>query len=64
MGFRRVLRSDFHHLHIDERVISDDMPETTFDHIMKYINTHGVPAAVYNVAGGNRGVAVPHTRAN
>jgi LacI family transcriptional regulator len=58
MGFRRVLRADFPHLRIDERVISDDVPETTYEHIMKYIEAHGAPAAVYNVAGANRGVAM------
>ena len=58
MGFRRVLRSDFPHLKIDDRVISDDVPETTFEHIMKYIEANGPPAAVYNVAGANRGVAM------
>lgn len=58
MGFRRVLRSDFQHLKIDDRLISDDMPETTFEQINSYIETNGAPAAVYNVAGGNRGVAM------
>jgi len=57
MGFRRVLRADFPHLKIDERVISDDVPETTYEHIARYIEAHGLPAAVYNVAGANRGVA-------
>lgn len=58
MGFRRVLRSDFPHLKIDDRVISDDVPETTFEHILKYIEANGPPAAVYNIAGANRGVAM------
>jgi LacI family transcriptional regulator, galactose operon repressor len=58
MGFRRVLRSDFPHLRIDDRVVSDDVPETTFEYIAKYIEGSGVPAAVYNVAGANRGVAM------
>lgn len=58
MGFRRVLRSDFQHLKIEDRLISDDMPETTFEQIKSYIDTNGAPAAVYNVAGGNRGVAM------
>lgn len=58
MGFRRVLRSDFPHLKIDDRLVSDDVPETTFEHIMRYIESNGPPAAVYNVAGANRGVAM------
>lgn len=58
MGFRRVLRSDFPHLRIEERLISDDRPDTTHKQMLKYFETHGHPAAVYNVAGANRGVAL------
>ena len=57
MGFRRVLRSVFPHLHIEERVISDDVPQTTYEQLCGHFETQGVPAAVYNVAGANRGVA-------
>ncbi|MFY1663504.1 substrate-binding domain-containing protein [Pseudomonas sp. Pseu.R1] len=57
MGFRRVLRSDFPHLKIDERVMSDDRPETTAEHLMHYFSKHDCPAAIYNVAGASRGVA-------
>lgn len=58
MGFRRVLRSEFSHLRVDDRVGSDDVMETTFEHVMRYIADNGAPAAVYNVAGANRGVAM------
>ncbi|WP_159592517.1 LacI family DNA-binding transcriptional regulator [Chelativorans xinjiangense] len=58
MGFRRVLRSEFSHLRVDDRVVSDDVPETTYEHIMRYIESNGTPAAVYNVAGANRGIAM------
>ena len=57
MGFRRVLRSTFPHLRIDERVISDDVPETTFEQLTRVFEAQGVPPAIYNVAGANRGVA-------
>ena len=57
MGFRRVLRSSFPHLRIEERVISDDVPETTFEQLQIFFETHEPPSAVYNVAGANRGVA-------
>ncbi len=57
MGFRRALRSDFPDLRIEERVVSDDAPETTFERMHAYFQTQGVPAAIYNLAGGNRGVA-------
>lgn len=58
MGFRRVLRAEFPHLRVDDRLVSDDVPETTFEHIMRYIESNGAPAAVYNVAGANRGIAM------
>lgn len=57
MGFRRALRAGFPHLKIDDRLVSDDLPETTMNHMNTYIQSNGVPAAVYNIAGGNRGVA-------
>lgn len=57
MGFRRVLRAEFPHLKIDERMMSDDRPETTAEHLMRYFSKHDYPAAIYNVAGANRGVA-------
>lgn len=57
MGFRRVLRSEFPHLKIEERVTSDDSTETTRQQLAAHIEAHGCPAAIYNLAGANRGVA-------
>lgn len=57
MGFRRVLRSDYPHLRIEERVISNDDPAMTRGQLVRYFQTSGVPAAIYNVGGANRGVA-------
>ncbi len=57
MGFRRVLRSDFPHLRVEDRVISDDDPETAFEQVRKYVDVNGPPAAVYNIGGANRGIA-------
>lgn len=57
MGFRRVLRAEFPYLRIEERVISDDQPETTYEQLSRYFEVNGVPAAIYNVGGANRGVA-------
>lgn len=57
MGFRRVLRSTYPHLRIDERVIADDAPETTCSQLLQHFEAHGLPPAIYNVAGANRGVA-------
>lgn len=58
MGFRRVLRAEFPHLRIEERVISDDRPETTLQQLRTHFDANGLPDAVYNVAGANRGVAM------
>ena len=58
MGFRRVLRNEFQHLRIEERMISNDDPETTYEQLLAYFATHVHPAAIYNVAGANRGVAM------
>ncbi len=57
MGFRRVLRSDFPYLKIEERVISDEQPENTCEQLIRYFEANGHPAAIYNVAGANRGIA-------
>ncbi|WP_420326618.1 hypothetical protein [Mameliella sp.] len=57
MGFRRVLRCEFPHLKIEERVTSDDSTGTTREQLVAHIEAHGCPAAVYNLAGANLGVA-------
>lgn len=58
MGFRRVLRNEFPHLRIEERMISNDDPDTTYQQLLAYFESHEHPAAIYNVAGANRGVAM------
>ncbi|MBL4626560.1 MAG: LacI family DNA-binding transcriptional regulator [Roseicyclus sp.] len=58
MGFRRVLRNEFPHLRIEERVISNDDSETTHKQLLTYLESREHPAAIYNVAGANRGVAM------
>jgi len=57
LGFRRVLRSEFPHLQIEERVHSNDDAEHTYHGVRKYIQDHGAPIGIYNVAGGNLGIA-------
>jgi LacI family transcriptional regulator len=57
MGFRRVLRYEFPHLHIVEKILADEVVDTTHQLVSAHIETHGAPAAVYNVGGANRGVA-------
>ena len=56
MGFRRVLRQDFQHLTLHERVISNDDPDSTRDLLLRYLQSTTPPAAIYNVGGANRGV--------
>jgi LacI family transcriptional regulator len=56
LGFRRVLRSEFPLLEVDERVNSNDETEVVFCNVMRYIEDHGAPAGIYNTAGGNIGI--------
>ena len=57
MGFRWTLRSNFPHLAVDERVVSDELHDTTCEQILRYCAANGPPAAIYNLAGANRGVS-------
>ncbi|WP_421917725.1 hypothetical protein [Mameliella sp.] len=52
-----MLRCEFPHLKIEERVTSDDSTGTTREQLVAHIEAHGCPAAVYNLAGANLGVA-------
>jgi LacI family transcriptional regulator len=56
LGFRRVLRSEFNHLEIDDRVNSNDDSEHSYRNVMKYIEGHGAPVGIYNTVGGNLGI--------
>jgi LacI family transcriptional regulator len=56
-GFRRVLRTEFANLDVEERVTSNDELEYSYRNVCKYIEEHGAPVGIYNVAGGNLGIA-------
>ena len=56
LGFRRVLRSEYAHLDVDERVNSNDDTEYVHRNVVRYIEDHGAPAGIYNVAAGNVGI--------
>jgi LacI family transcriptional regulator len=56
LGFRRVLRSDFAQLKIDDRVNSSDNSEHAYRNVMAYIESHGTPIGIYNTVGGNIGI--------
>lgn len=57
LGFRRVLRSEFGNIEIEERLNSHDRSESAYENICRYIADRGPPAGIYNVAAGNVGVA-------
>jgi LacI family transcriptional regulator len=56
LGFRRVLRAEFSHLEVDERVNSNDDSDYLHRSMSRYLEDHGAPAGIYNVAAGNLGV--------
>jgi LacI family transcriptional regulator len=56
LGFRRVLRTEFALLDVDERVNSADNSELVYRNVRRYIEEHGAPAGIYNVAAGNIGI--------
>jgi LacI family transcriptional regulator len=55
-GFRQVLRSEFPHLAIDERVASNESVDIIYNALRLDISKHGPPTAIYNVSGGNVGI--------
>ena len=56
LGFRRVLRSEYPLLRVEERVNSQDDTEYVYRNVVRFIEDHGPPAGIYNVAAGNIGV--------
>jgi LacI family transcriptional regulator len=56
IGFRSTLRAQFGHLDVDERVNSHDESDFSYQSVAKYLEEHGAPAGIYNVAGGNLGI--------
>jgi LacI family transcriptional regulator len=55
-GFRQVLRSEFPHLSVDERVGSNESVDVIYEAVRRYISKFGPPAAIYNVSGANSGI--------
>ncbi len=55
-GFRQVLRCEFSHLAIDERVASNESVDIIYEALRRDISKHGPPTAIYNVSGGNIGI--------
>ncbi|WP_158673960.1 LacI family DNA-binding transcriptional regulator [Candidatus Pantoea deserta] len=57
MGFRRVMRSEFPHLSVIEKINSNDESDGTYKIIRDFLAQNPDVAGIYNLAGGNRGVA-------
>ena len=57
LGFRKILRSEFPNLIIKESIFNLDTSEESYKYVKKYIKENGVPLGIYNIAGGNLGVA-------
>jgi len=57
VGFRRALRAEFPHLTVVERVNTNDESESSYQSVKKFLEENPPMAGIYNMAGGNRGVA-------
>ena len=57
LGFKKILRSNFPKLTINESIYSLDTSEESYKHVKQYIKNNGPPIGIYSIAGGNLGVA-------
>ena len=57
LGFIKVLRSVLQNLKIKESVFNLDTTEESYKYVKRYIRDNGPPLGIYNIAGGNLGVA-------
>lgn len=57
IGFRSIMRQQFESIEILEVIKGKDSDEATYDAIRKLLQVKPNIAGVYNVAGGNRGLA-------
>ena len=57
LGFRKVLRSEYSNIKIKESVYSLDTSEESYKRVIKFIKDNGPPLAIYNISGGNLGIA-------
>ena len=57
LGFKRVLRYEFPKLEIKETIQTTDTSEESYKHIKKYLKDNGPPLGIYNITGGNLGIA-------
>jgi LacI family transcriptional regulator len=57
IGFRSLLRQRFPHIELVEVLKGEDSPEATYDAARRLLQKRPDIAGLYNVAGGNRGLA-------
>lgn len=57
IGFRALLRSNFPRLTVVDVVKGGDSAAQTHGALAALLHKHGTPDAIYNVAGGNKGIA-------
>lgn len=57
LGFRQALRQEFPHLKIEESINSQDNSEYSYQSTLEFLKKDRHLDAVYNAAGGNRGIA-------
>ena len=57
LGFKKILRTNFPKIIINESVYSLDTSEESYKHVKRYIKNNGPPLGIYNISGGNIGVA-------
>jgi LacI family transcriptional regulator len=57
IGFRRVLRTEFPTLSVEESINSSDDPDTAHATMREILAAGPAPLGVYNTAGGNVGIA-------
>lgn len=57
LGFRRLLRSDYPDLSVIELLNATDNSESSYRILHEMLETNPPPVAVYNMAGGNAGIA-------
>lgn len=57
LGFRQALRQEFPHLKIEECIHSQDDSDYSYQSMLEFLKKDRHLDAVYNAAGGNRGIA-------
>ena len=57
LGFKKILRYEFPKIKIKETIQTTDTSEESYKHVKKYIKDNGPPLGIYNITGGNLGVA-------